>query len=144
MALHRYRSHHCNQLTRENVGEEVRLSGWVHKKRDHGNLLFVDLRDHFGLTQLVAEKDSASFSERGALKSESVMCVTGQVSLRVAANVNANLATSEVEVRVSHVEVLSRCNALLCPVAIDQVPPEELRLTYRYLDLRRQRMHNNI
>jgi aspartyl-tRNA synthetase len=144
MALHRYRSHHCNQLTRANVGEEVRLSGWVHKKRDHGNLLFVDLRDHFGLTQLVAEKDSASFAELETLKSESVICVTGRVAARDASNVNANLATGEVEVRVSQVEVLSRCNPLPFSIAIDQEPPEEQRLTYRYLDLRRQRMHNNI
>src|SRR5689334_15538607 len=144
MALHRYRSHHCGELSRALVGEEVRLSGWVHKKRDHGNLLFVDLRDHFGLTQLVAEKDSASFAELETLKSESVICVTGRVAARDASNVNANLGTGEVEVRVSHVEVLSRCNPLPFSIAIDQEPPEEQRLTYRYLDLRRQRMHSNI
>jgi aspartyl-tRNA synthetase len=144
MALHRYRSHNCNQLSRAQVGEEVRLSGWVHKKRDHGNLLFVDLRDHFGLTQLVAEKDSASFAELEGLKSESVICVTGKVAAREAGNVNANLATGEIEVRVSHVEVLSRCGPLPFPIAIDQDPPEEQRLTHRYLDLRRQRMHANI
>ena len=144
MALHRYRSHDCNQLTRAQVGEEVRLSGWVHKKRDHGNLLFVDLRDHFGLTQLVAEKDSASFAELESLKSESVICVTGRVAARDANNVNPNLATGEVEVRVSQVEVLSRCQPLPFPIAIDQEASEEQRLTYRYLDLRRQRMHENI
>src|SRR5689334_19345152 len=144
MALHRYRSHNCNQLTRAQVGEEVRLSGWVHKKRDHGNLLFVDLRDHFGLTQLVAEKDSASFATLETLKSESVICVTGRVAARDASNANANLATGEIEVRVSNVEVLSNCNPLPFSVAIEQEPPEEARLTHRYLDLRRQRMHANI
>jgi aspartyl-tRNA synthetase len=144
MTLHRYRSHNCNQLSRAQVGEEVRLSGWVHKKRDHGNLLFVDLRDHFGLTQLVAEKDSASFAELETLKNESVITVTGRVAAREPSNVNANLATGEVEVRVSHVEVLSRCNPLPFPIAHEQEPPEEARLTHRYLDLRRQRMHQNI
>jgi aspartyl-tRNA synthetase len=144
MALHRYRSHNCNQLSRPQVGEEVRLSGWVHKKRDHGNLLFVDLRDHFGLTQLVAEKESASFAELETLKSESVICVTGRVAARDSGNVNPNLATGEIEVRVSHVEVLSRCKPLPFAIAIDQEPPEEQRLTHRYLDLRRQRMHENI
>jgi aspartyl-tRNA synthetase len=144
MALHRYRSHNCNELTKAHVGQEVRLSGWVHKKRDHGNLLFVDLRDHFGLTQLVAEKDSASFTELETLKNESVICVTGRVAARDQSNVNANLASGEIEVRVSHVEVLSRCNPLPFPIASEQEPPEEARLTHRYLDLRRQRMHNNI
>jgi aspartyl-tRNA synthetase len=144
MTLHRYRSHDCNQLSRAQVGEEVRLSGWVHKKRDHGNLLFVDLRDHFGLTQLVAEKESASFAELETLKSESVICVTGRVAARDPGNVNTNLATGEIEVRVSQVEVLSRCNPLPFPIAQDQEPPEEARLTHRYLDLRRQRMHQNI
>src|SRR6187431_1336151 len=117
MTLHRYRSHNCNELTQTHVGREVRLSGWVHKKRDHGNLLFVDLRDHFGLTQLVAEKDSASFAELETLKSESVICVTGQVAARDANNVNPNLATGQIEVRVSHVEVLTRCNPLPFPIA---------------------------
>jgi aspartyl-tRNA synthetase len=144
MTLHRYRSHNCNELSRAEVGLEVRLSGWVHKKRDHGNLLFVDLRDHFGLTQLVAEKESASFAELETLKSESVVCVTGRVAARDPSNVNANLASGEIEVRVSHVEVLSSCKPLPFPIAVDHEPPEELRLTYRYLDLRRQRMHDNI
>ncbi|HWO14264.1 MAG TPA: aspartate--tRNA ligase [Polyangiaceae bacterium] len=144
MTLHRYRSHNCNELTQTHVGREVRLSGWVHKKRDHGNLLFVDLRDHFGLTQLVAEKDSASFAELETLKSESVICVTGQVAARDANNVNPNLATGQIEVRVSHVEVLTRCNPLPFPIATDQELPEEQRLAHRYLDLRRQRMHANI
>ena len=144
MALHRYRSHNCNELTQAQVGQEVRLSGWVHKKRDHGNLLFVDLRDHFGLTQLVAEKDSTSFTELETLKSESVICVTGRVAARDANNVNPNLASGQVEVRVSHVEVLTRCNPLPFPIAGEQELPEELRLTHRYLDLRRQRMHANI
>ena len=144
MTLHRYRSHNCNELTPAQVGLEVRLSGWVHKKRDHGNLLFVDLRDHFGITQLVAEKESASFAELETLKSESVICVTGRVAARDDSNVNPNLATGQIEVRVSQVEVLSRCNPLPFPIAVDQEPPEELRLTHRYLDLRRQRMHANI
>lgn len=144
MALHRYRSHNCNELSRAQVGAEVRLAGWVHKKRDHGNLLFVDLRDHFGMTQLVAEKDSPSFTALEGLKSESVISVTGQVAARAQENVNPNLGTGEIEVRVSQVDVLSRCNPLPFPIAVEQEPPEEQRLTYRYLDLRRQRMHENI
>jgi aspartyl-tRNA synthetase len=144
MALHRYRTHNCNELTRAHVDQEVRLSGWVHKKRDHGNLLFVDLRDHFGLTQLVAEKDSQSFATLEGLKSESVICVTGRVAARDAENVNPNLGTGQIEVRVTAVEVLSSCKPLPFAVAAEQEPPEEQRLTYRYLDLRRQRMHQNI
>ncbi len=144
MASNRYRSHTSAELSHSLVGQEVRLAGWVHKKRDHGNLLFVDLRDHFGMTQLVVEKDSASFAALEQLKSESVISATGRVDARAAANVNANLSTGEIEVRVSTVELLSACRPLPFPIAIEQEPSEEQRLTYRYLDLRRQRMHDNI
>jgi aspartyl-tRNA synthetase len=126
------------------VGQDVRLSGWVHKKRDHGNLLFVDLRDHYGITQLVAEKDSACFPTLESLKPESVVRIDGKVAARDAANVNPNLTTGQIEVRVKDAEVLSRCETLPFPVAAELEPPEEQRLQYRYLDLRRQRLHRNI
>lgn len=143
-ALHRYRSHNCGALTLTEVGQEVRLSGWVHKKRDHGNLLFVDLRDHFGVTQLVAEQDSQVFATLEGLKAETVVCVTGSVAGRDAENVNPNLPTGEVEVRVAEISVLGSCAPLPFSVAAEQEPPEEQRLTYRYLDLRRQRLHDNV
>src|SRR6478735_4057419 len=118
--MHAYRTHHCGELRESHVGERVKLSGWVHKKRDHGNLLFVDLRDHFGLTQLVAEKDSQSFATLEGLKSESVICVTGRVAARDAENVNSNLGTGQIEVRVTAVEVLSSCKPLPFAVAAEQ------------------------
>ena len=99
MALHRYRSHNCNELTRANVGEEVRLSGWVHKKRDHGNLLFVDLRDHYGITQCVVDTSSPVFAQIERIGNESVITVTGKVSKRTPDTVNANIPTGEVELR---------------------------------------------
>jgi aspartyl-tRNA synthetase len=142
--MHRYRSHNCAALNKDHVGQEVRLSGWVHKKRDHGNLLFLDLRDHYGITQLVAEKDSACFAALESLKPESVVRIDGKVAARDGSNVNPNLGTGQIEVRVTEAEVLSRCEVLPFPVSAEQEPPEEQRLQYRYLDLRRQRLHNNI
>jgi aspartyl-tRNA synthetase len=142
--MHRYRSHTCGALNKDHVGQEVRLSGWVHKKRDHGNLLFVDLRDHYGITQLVGEKDSACFATLESLKPESVVRIDGKVAARDGTNVNPNLSTGQIEVRVSDAEVLSRCETLPFPVAAELEPPEEQRLQYRYLDLRRQRLHRNI
>jgi aspartyl-tRNA synthetase len=142
--MHRYRSHTCGALDKQHVGQEVRLAGWVHKKRDHGNLLFVDLRDHYGITQLVADKESACFATLESLKPESVVRIDGKVTGRDASNVNPNLSTGQIEVRVSDAEVLSRCETLPFPVAAELEPPEEQRLQYRYLDLRRQRLHRNI
>jgi aspartyl-tRNA synthetase len=142
--MHAYRTHNCAQLRATQVGEQVRLSGWVHRKRDHGGLLFVDLRDHYGLTQIVTDIDSEAFKVLDKARSESVVTITGDVVARDAATVNANLPTGEVEVRARDVTVQSAAQELPLPVFGDAEYPEETRLKYRYLDLRRERLHNNI
>ena len=142
--MHRYRSHHCAALTKADVGATVRLSGWVHRKRDHGNLLFVDLRDHFGLTQCVAETDSAHFKTLEGARAESVLSIAGTVVARSAETVNPRLPTGEIEIRVADVAVLSAAETLPIQVAGEQEFPEDLRLTYRFLDLRREKLHANI
>ena len=126
------------------MGQEARLSGWVHRVRDHGNLVFVDLRDHYGLTQIVAEADHEAFEVIRGLKPESVVCVTGKVVSRDAETVNDKLPTGEVEIRVSDLEILNRAETLPLPVHGDHEYGEDVRLRYRFLDLRRERMHHNI
>jgi aspartyl-tRNA synthetase len=142
--MHRYRTHTCSELRPENVGETARISGWVHRKRDHGNLLFVDLRDHYGLTQCVIETDSAHFPVVDGLRAESVVCVTGPVVERSEDTVNPRLETGRVEVRIAEIEVLSAAEELPMPVFGGQDYPEDTRLKYRFLDLRREHMHRNI
>src|SRR3982750_3335328 len=142
--MHAYRTHNCAQLRLSNVGETVRLSGWVHRKRDHGHLLFVDLRDHFGITQGVVDTDSPAFKVLDRLRVESVVTVEGEVVARSPETVNANLATGEIEVRAGEVTVQSTAAELPMPVAGEQDYPEEIRLKYRYLDLRREQVHANI
>ena len=142
--MHSYRTHTCAQLRASNVGETIRLSGWVHRKRDHGGLLFVDLRDHYGLTQIVTDVDSDVFRTLDKARAESVVTITGEVVARDAATVNANLPTGEIEVRARAVSVQSAAQELPMPVFGDAEYPEEIRLKYRYLDLRRERLHNNI
>ncbi|MFQ3595692.1 MAG: aspartate--tRNA ligase, partial [Sphingomonadaceae bacterium] len=143
-ALPPYRTHHCGQLRREHVGRTVRLSGWVHRKRDHGGLLFVDLRDHYGLTQLVAMAGSESLIRLEHLRLESVVTITGEVVARTPETVNPDLATGDVEVRVRDVVVQSEAAELPMPVATEADYPEDIRLRYRFLDLRRERLHQNI
>ena len=142
--MHAYRSHNCGQLRASDVGQTVRLSGWVHRKRDHGHLLFVDLRDHFGITQVVVDTDSPAFQTLDRLRVESVVTVEGDVVARSAETVNPNLATGEIEVRGREVTVQSAAAELPMPVAGEQDYPEEIRLKYRYLDLRREQVHQNI
>ena len=142
--MHAYRTHNCAQLRKSNVGETVRLSGWVHRKRDHGHLLFVDLRDHHGITQIVSDTDSPTFKTLDRLRLESVVTVEGEVVARSAETVNANLPTGEIEVRAGAVTVQSEAAELPMPVATEADYPEEIRLRYRYLDLRRERLHQNI
>jgi aspartyl-tRNA synthetase len=142
--MHIYRTHNCAELRASHVGEQVRLSGWVHRKRDHGGLLFVDLRDHYGLTQIVTDIDSEAFKVLDKARSESVVTITGDVVARDSATVNANLPTGEIEVRAREVTVQSAAHELPLPVFGDAEYPEETRLKYRYLDLRRERLHNNI
>ena len=142
--MHEYRSHTCSGLRAADVGETVRLSGWVHRKRDHGGLLFIDLRDNYGVTQLVFEVDSACFAEAEAVRAESVIRIDGRVKARSEETVNSELATGEVEVYVDEMEILSAAGELPLPVFGDTEYPEDIRLKYRFLDLRRERIHNNI
>ncbi len=142
--MHAYRTHHCGQLRSQDVGQTVRLSGWVHRKRDHGGLLFVDLRDHYGLTQIVADSSDAAFATLDGLRAESVVTITGEVVARSQETVNANLPTGEIEVRAREVSVQSAAAELPLPVASEQDYPEDIRLKYRFLDLRRERLHKNI
>ena len=142
--MHIYRSHTCAQLRKSDVGSTVRLSGWIHRKRDHGNLLFVDLRDHYGLTQIVTDVDSEAFKVLEKARAESVVTITGDVVARAAETANANLPTGEIEVRAREVSVQSGAQELPLPVFGDAEYPEDIRLRYRFLDLRRERLHNNI
>jgi len=142
--MHAYRTHNCGQLRAQDVGSQVRLSGWVHRKRDHGNLLFVDLRDHYGLTQIVTDIESEAFKQLERLRVESVVTITGDVVARSGDAVNANLATGEIEIRAREVSVQSNAQELPLPVAGEADYPEDIRLRYRFLDLRRERIHANI
>ena len=142
--MHKYRTHTCFELTKKEAGKVVKLSGWIHRKRDHGNLLFFDLRDHYGLTQCVTENTSNFFKEIEKIKPESVVCVSGKVVKRSADTINKDLFTGEIEIVVSSFEILSVAKDLPMPVFGEQNYPEETRLKYRFIDLRRQEMHDNI
>ena len=142
--MHAYRSHSCAQLSRSNVGETARLSGWVHRVRDHGGLLFIDLRDHYGMTQVVADPDSPAFKTAETVRGEWVIRVDGEVKARSEDTVNANLPTGEVEVFAREIEVLSKASELPLPVFGEPDYPEDIRLKYRFLDLRRETLHSNI
>ena len=142
--MHPYRTHSCGALRLSDVGKEARLAGWVHRKRDHGNLLFVDLRDHYGLTQCVIDTSSKLFSQFEGLKLEGVVSLTGKVVARPAETVNPKLVTGEVELQIGAIEVLSTADPLPLQVNSDEDTNEELRLRYRFLDLRRERIHKNI
>jgi aspartyl-tRNA synthetase len=142
--MHRYRSHTCGALREADVGTRVRLSGWAHRVRDHGGLLFIDLRDHYGVTQCVIEPNSAAFAKAAEARSEWVVSVTGPVVARAPGTANAGLPTGQIEVRIEDVEILSRAEELPLPVFGDQEYPEETRLRYRFLDLRREQLHKNI
>ena len=142
--MHKYRTHTCSELTKKEDGKTVKLSGWIHRKRDHGNLLFFDLRDHYGLTQCVTENSGNFFKEIEKIKPESVVCVSGKVVKRSTDTINKDLFTGEIEIIVSSFEVLSAAKDLPMPVFGEQDYPEETRLKYRFIDLRRQEMHDNI
>src|SRR5690606_23760391 len=142
--MHPYRSHTCDALRTADVGSTVRLSGWVHRVRDHGGLLFIDLRDHYGLTQIVADPDSPCFGIAETVRGEWVIRVDGEVKARTAETVNANLPTGEIEIFAREMEVLSAAKELPLPVFGETDYPEDIRLTYRFLDLRRETLHRNI
>jgi len=142
--MHAYRSHTCAALNKAHVGETVRLSGWVHRVRDHGGVLFIDLRDHYGITQLLADSDSPAFSALEKVRAEWVIRIDGRVKARDASLVNPKIPTGEIEVYVTDLEVLGASEELPLPVFGDTEYPEETRLTYRFLDLRRESMHQNM
>ena len=142
--MHRYRTHNCDALRMADAGATARLSGWIHRKRDHGNLLFVDLRDHFGITQCVVDVSSPVFAEIEALRLESVICVTGEIVRRSDETINSNIPTGEVELVIAEIELLGPAEQLPLQVNSDQDYGEETRLRYRFLDLRRDRLHRNI
>ncbi|QPH54839.1 aspartate--tRNA ligase [Pontivivens ytuae] len=142
--MHAYRTHTCADLRSEHVGDNIRLAGWVHRVRDHGGVLFIDLRDHYGVTQVLADTDSPVFSELEKVRSEWVIRIDGTVKARDAALVNPEIPTGEIEVFVRGLEVLGKAEELPLPVFGDQDYPEETRLKYRYLDLRRESLHDNM
>ena len=144
LTMHAYRTHTCGALRLADQGADVRLSGWVHRKRDHGGLLFVDLRDHYGITQLVAHPGAQGFEALADVRAESVVRIDGEVVARTAETINASLPTGEVEVRVADVTVLSEAAELPLPVFGEPDYPEDIRLAHRYLDLRRETLHRNI
>ena len=142
--MHRYRSQTCGELRDSHIGQEARLSGWCHRIRDHGGVLFIDLRDHYGLTQIVVDPDSPAFGDAEKVRSEWVVRVDGKVRQRPAGTENANLPTGAIELFVTELEVLGPAAELPLPVFGDQDYPEETRLKYRFLDLRREKLHNNL
>ena len=142
--MHRYRSHTCGALRESDIGQETRLSGWCHRIRDHGGVLFIDLRDHYGLTQCVVDSDSKAFQAANAARSEWVIRIDGRVRTRPAGTENPDLPTGTLEVYIDDLEVLGPAGELPMPVFGDQEYPEDIRLANRFLDLRRERLHRNI
>ncbi len=142
--MHRYRSHTCDALRKSDVGSSVRISGWVHRVRDHGGVLFIDLRDHYGMTQVVADPDSPAFKTAETVRGEWVIRIDGKVKARSEDTVNAKMSTGEIELYADEIEVLSAAKELPLPVFGEPDYPEDIRLKYRFLDLRRETLHSNI
>ena len=142
--MHRYRTHNCSELKIEHDGSTIKLSGWVHRVRDHGGLLFIDLRDHFGITQCVVDPDSKAFKLAESVRSEWVLSITGKVKQRIAEAVNKNIPTGDIEIFIDDIEILSQSDELPLPIFGEPDYPEEIRLKYRFLDLRRETIHKNI
>ena len=142
--MNKFRTHNCSELSEKEINNKVVLSGWLHRKRDHGNLLFVDLRDHYGITQCVIENDNKYFSILEKVKPESVLLIRGTVIKRSDGTENLDLKTGKIEISIESIEVLSNAKELPIPVFGEQDYPEDIRLKYRFLDLRREEMHNNI
>ena len=142
--MNKYRTHNCSELTESDSGKKVLLSGWLHRKRDHGNLLFIDLRDHFGITQCVIENNNKFFKLLESLRSESVISVSGNVVDRQKGTENKDLKTGKIEINIENINILSEAKELPMPVFGEQEYPEDIRLKYRFLDLRRNQMHENI
>ena len=142
--MNKYRTHNCSELSEKEINQTVHLSGWLHRKRDHGNLLFIDLRDHYGITQCVIENKNNFFPILEKSKPETVLKVSGKVVKRSSGTENLDLKTGKIEIVIEHLEILSNSLELPMPVFGEQDYPEEIRLKYRFLDLRRDEMHKNI
>lgn len=142
--MHEFRTHNCNELDKKNIGEDVKLSGWIHRKRDHGNLLFIDLRDHYGITQVVVTGDDSFLDEATHARYESVITITGKVVARDGETINKNIPTGEIEIAIETFKVESASDTLPIQVNTDKEFPEDTRLKYRFLDLRKEKIHNNI
>ena len=142
--MNKYRTHTCSELGERDIGKNVKISGWLHRKRDHGNLLFLDIRDHFGITQCVIENKDKNFKTLEKIKPESVILVEGNVIKRSEETINKDLKTGSIEIKIKNFEILSAAQELPMPVFGEQEYPEEIRLKYRFIDLRRKEMHQNI
>ena len=142
--MSKYRTHTCNELRKEDVDKKVFLSGWINKKRDHGNLLFIDLRDNYGVTQCIIDKDNKNFTNLEKTQLETVVKIEGKVVARSEDTINKEIGTGEIEVTIDTYEELGSCKELPMPVFSDQEYAEEIRLKYRFLDLRRKKIHENI
>ena len=142
--MNKYRSHYCNELRKKDVGSKVILSGWINKKRDHGNLLFIDLRDNYGIIQCIIDKDNSNFSKLEKIQLETVITIYGKVLNRSTDTINKEIETGEIEVSIKNFDIIGSCKELPMPVFSDQEYSEEIRLKYRYLDLRRKKIHENI
>ena len=142
--MNKYRTHNCNELGKKEVGKNVIVSGWINKKRDHGNLLFIDLRDNYGITQCIIDKDNSNFSDLEKIQLETVIKIEGKVLDRSIETTNKEIQTGEIEISIENFEILGTCKELPLPVFSDQEYSEEIRLKYRFLDLRRKRIHENI
>jgi aspartyl-tRNA synthetase len=142
--LNKYRSHNCNELRKEDLNKDISISGWINKKRDHGNLLFIDLRDNYGITQCIIDKENKNFSDLEKTQLETVIKVSGKVVSRSNETINKEIETGEIEVVINEFEILGTCKELPMPVFSDQEYAEEIRLKYRFLDLRRKKIHENI
>ncbi len=142
--MNKYRTHNCNELRKDNVGKDIYLSGWINKKRDHGNLLFIDLRDNYGITQCIIDKENSNFKELEKIQLETVIKIEGTVINRSKETINKEIQTGEIEINIKNFKILGTCKELPLPVFSDQEYAEEIRLKYRFLDLRRKKIHENI
>ena len=142
--MNKFRTHTCGQLRRENVGESVRIAGWIHSVRDHGGVIFIDLRDHYGITQVVIDPEKAFYQELERWRVETVVSFGGKVIARSESTVNPKLATGEIEIAAEDMEVLGEAEVIPFQIAKDDGAPEAMRLKYRFLDLRREKLHANI
>ena len=142
--MNKFRSHNCNDLRKKDVGKKVLLSGWINKKRDHGNILFLDLRDNYGITQCVIDKKNSNFLELEKIQLETVIKIDGKVLDRSKDTINKEIETGEIEVTIEKFDILGSCKELPMPVLVIKKYSEEIRLKYRFLDLRRKKVHENI